>query len=104
VLRFGGEKALTKQVNDDALKCSLGVDDVKIVVSPKTVDHSIIIGTPKTLYQPKDKLKNELIEARATAKEDRLDKTASKIYDLEDNIGPEKPLNINFNLHQMEDY
>ena len=34
----------------------------------------------------------------------RLEKVTSILYDLEEVHGPEKPLNIDFGLYQMEDY
>jgi hypothetical protein len=39
-----------------------------------------------------------------SAKKSNLEKTTSNIYDLEDCNGPEKTLNIDFGLYQMEDY
>ena len=43
-------------------------------------------------------------KAKVTAKKSRLEKATNHLYDLEDSCGPEKQLNIDFGLYQMEDY
>ncbi len=45
-----------------------------------------------------------MVKAKVTAKKSRLEKATSHLYDLEDSCGPEKTLNIDFGLYQMEDY
>jgi hypothetical protein len=39
-----------------------------------------------------------------TVKKSRLEKATSHLYDLEDSHGPEKALNIDLGLYQMEDF
>ena len=51
----------------------------------------------------KGKMKNRMVKAKVTIKKTRLDKAISHLYDLEDSCGPEKPLNIDFGLYQMEE-
>ena len=94
---------MTKHIQDDSLKCPLGVDDVKVEGSPKIIDDTMILFPSHVISQSKD-LEVGMIEAKVTTKKDHLEKATSYLYDLEGNSGPEKPLNINFNLHQMEEY
>lgn len=108
MLKFGGAKALTKHlhdhIHDDALKCPLGVDDVKIEVVPKLMSSPMVLGTPHISRKPKGKMKARMVKAKVTTKKSRLEKATSNLYDLEDCTGPEKALNIDFGLYQMEDY
>ena len=104
MLKFGGEKALTKQVHDEALKCPLGLDDVKVEVVPKIIDESLIIASSDSMCEPEEKLKSRLIEPKVASKKDFLEKVANNLYDLEAHGEPERPLKINFDLYQMEDY
>jgi hypothetical protein len=99
VLKFGGEKALTKHVHD-----ALTVDDMKIEVVPQIIDNTMVIGTPHIARKPKGKVKVRMVKAKATTKRSRLDRATSHLYDLEDSNGPEKPLNIDFGLYQIENY
>ena len=55
MLKFGGEKALTKHVHDD-LKCNLSVDDAKVEVAPvkpALIESSMVIAAPGIVAQPK---------------------------------------------------
>ncbi len=102
MLRFGGEKALTKHVHDEDLKCSLTLEDAKVV--PQIIDNSLVIGAPRVMRKPKGKVKVRMVKAKVTTKKSRLDRVTSHLYDLEDSHGPEKALNIDLGLYQMEDY
>jgi len=104
VLKFGGAKALTKHLHEDALKCHLSVEDIKIEVTPKIIDNTMVLGAPSIMPKPKEKMKTRMEKAKMTAKKSRLEKATSHLYDLENSCGPEKPLNIDFGLYQMEDY
>jgi hypothetical protein len=99
VLRFGGVKALTKHVHD-----ALGVDDVKVEVVPQIIDNTMVLGEPHIERKPKGKVKVRMVKAKVTPKRSRLERATSSLYDLEDSTGPEKPLNIDFGLYQMENY
>jgi hypothetical protein len=102
VQKSGGAKALTK--HEDALK-PLGIEDLKIEVVPKTIDHSMVIGGGQIVRKPKNKMKVRMVKSKMPVKRiSRLDKATNNLYDLEDAHGPEKPLNIDFGLYQMEDY
>jgi len=96
---------LTKQLHDDALKLNLSVEDVKVEVTPKIIDNAIVLDTPSVIGKPKGKMKvNRMVKAKVTVKKSRLEKVTSHLYDLEDSCGPERTLNIDLGLYQMEDY
>jgi hypothetical protein len=105
VLKFGGEKALTKHLHDDALKLHLSIEEVKIEVTPKIIDNTLVLGAPSVISKSKGKMKvNRMVKTKVTVKKSRLEKATSHLYDLEDSCGPEKTLNIDLGLYQMEDY
>lgn len=102
--KFGGEKALTKHLHDD-LKCTLTVEDAKVV--PQLIDSSLAITAPAHIVcKPKStKVKTRMVKAKVTTtRKSRLEKATSHLYDLEDSHGPEKALNIDLGLYQMEDF
>jgi hypothetical protein len=104
VLRCGGARALTKHLHEDILK-PLGIDDVKVEVAAKINDHSMVIGGSQIVRKPKGKMKVRMVKSKMpTKRTSRLDKATANLYDLEDSHGPEKTLNIDFGLYQMEDY
>jgi hypothetical protein len=45
-----------------------------------------------------------MVKPKMTVKKSRLDKATSHLYDLEDSCGPEKALNVDLGLYQMEDF
>lgn len=95
---------MTKHLPEDTLK-PLGIDDVKIEVLPKILDQSLVIGGGQIVRKPKNKMKVRMVKSKMTVKKtSRLDKATNYLYDLEDSHIPEKPLNIDFGLYQMEDY
>ena len=94
---------MTKHVHDD-LKCNLSVDSVKVEVTPVApalLDNSLVITAPSMVTKT-EKVRME--KAKMTPKKSRLDKATSHLYDLEDSHGPEKSLNIDLGLYQMEDF
>ncbi len=96
---------LTKHLHDDALKSPLGIEDTKVERVSKTIDHSMIIGGSNVIRKPKTKMNNRMVKSKMPVKKIcRLEKATQHLYDLEDAHGPEKPLNIDFGLYQMEDY
>ncbi len=95
---------MTKHLHDDALKCPLGIDDVKIEVVPQIINPTMVLAAPHIIRKPKGKMKVRMVKSKVTAKKSRLEKATSHLYDLEDSSGPEKTLNIDFGLYQMEDY
>jgi hypothetical protein len=89
---------LTKHLND------LAVDELKVEVMPKIIDNTIMLNAANMTQKPKGKMKVRMVKAKVTPKRSRLEKATSHLYDLENSVGPEKPLNIDFGLYQMENY
>jgi len=93
---------LTKHLHDD-LKCNLTIEDEKVI--PDLIDNSLVIAAPHVAIKPKrTKVKPRMVKAKVTTKKSRLDRATSSLYDLEDSHGPEKALNIDLGLYQMEDF
>ncbi len=95
---------MTKHLNEDALKFQLSIEDVKVEVVPKIIDNTLVLGASNVMRKPKGKIKVRMVKAKVPVKKNRLEKATSHLYDLEDSCGPEKVLNIDFGLFQMEDY
>ena len=93
---------MTKHLHDEALKAPFSLEDAKVEVAPKIIDNSLVIGGPRVVRKPKNvrMVKSKVPTKRAS----RLDKATQQLYDLEESHGPEKSLNIDFGLYQMEDY
>lgn len=106
MLKFGGEKALTKHaLHDEALKNPLTIEDVKVEVVPKMIDNSMVIGGSHIVREPKSKMKVGMAKSKMPPKRtSRLEKATQYLYDLEEAHEPEKTLNVDFDLYQMEDY
>ena len=98
---------MTKHVHDhlteDGLKIPLGIDEIKVDVLPKIINPTMDLAAPNGSRKPK-KMKNGMVKSRMTSKKSRLEKATSNLYDLEDCSGPEKTLNIDFGLYQMDEY
>ena len=98
---------MTKHVTaqDEALKNQLIIEDAKIEVVPKMIDSPIIIGSSHMVREPKSKMKVRMVKTKVPVKRtSRLERAMRHLYDLEDAHTPEKPLDIEFGLYQMEDY
>ncbi len=112
MLKFGGEKALTKHVHahDDA---SLRLHE--------TLEESTKVSASATIVMGKNSLSICVGDVDSTQKfnpkvtegktkvnfvKSRLEKNMHKLYDLEPDNEPEKPLNIDLgvDLYQMEDF
>ena len=98
---------MTKHMHEDSMKAHLTIEDTKIEVMPKILDHSIIIGEAQVTRKPKSasKMKVRMVKAKAPIERtSRLEKVTAHLYNLENACGPEKKLNVDFGLYQMEDY
>jgi hypothetical protein len=104
VLKSGGAKALTKHLNEDHLKLHLSIEDPKIQVTPKIIDNTLVLGASTILPKSEEKMKVRMVKPKVSIKKSRLDKATSHLYDLENCCGPEKALNLDLGLYQMEDY
>jgi hypothetical protein len=94
---------LTKHVHDE-LKCNLSIDSVKVEVTPVApahLDNSLVIAAPGIVAKPETV---RMVKEKVIPKKSRLDRATSHLYDLEDSHGPEKSLNIDLGLYQMEDF
>ena len=95
---------MTKNIHDDALK-PLGIDDVKLEVVPKIVDNSMVIAGTHIVRKPKNKMNTRMVKNKMPVKRtSRLEKATRCLYDLEAAHEPEKTLNLDLDLYQMEDY
>lgn len=99
--KYGGERALTKHDNDE-LKCNLSIEDAK--VEPQIIDNSLVLDSSSVVCKPESKVKSRMVKAKMTTRKSCLEKATNDLYDLEDSHGPEKVLNIDLGLYQMEDY
>ncbi len=95
---------MTKHVHEEALKCHLAVEDAKIEVAPAIIDNSLVLGSPHIIRKPESKLKVRMVKSKVNVKKSNLENATSQLYDLEEACEPEKPLNIDFDLYQMENY
>ena len=99
---------MTKHVTpEEALKCSLSLDETSKVgegVSKLLENAALVIGSAQVNLVQETKLKIPLVKSRKTVKKNRLEKITEKLYDLESCDLPEKPLNVDLGLYQMEDY
>jgi hypothetical protein len=89
---------LTKHIHD------LAVEELKVEVMPKIIDNTMLLNAANITHKPKGKMKARMGKAKVTAKRSRLEKATSHLYDLENSVGPEKQLNIDFGIYQMENY
>ena len=95
---------MTKNIHDEALK-PLGIDDAKLEVMPKIIDNSMVIDGPHVVRKPKNKMNVRMVKNKMPVKRtSRLEKATRCLYDLEATHEPEKPLNIDLGLYQMERY
>ena len=96
---------LTKHVQDEALKAPFTIEDAKVEVAPKIIDSSMVIGGPHIVRKPKNKMTTRMVKNKMPVKRtSRLEKATRCLYDLEATHEPEKPLNIDLGLYQMERY
>ena len=95
---------MTKHLHEDNLK-PLGIDDAKIEIIPAPIDQTLIISRGEIVRKPRNKMKVRVAKSKMTVKKSsQLCKATNQLYDLEDAHQPEKPLNIDLGLYQMEDY
>ncbi|MCW3984441.1 MAG: hypothetical protein NWE96_10695 [Candidatus Bathyarchaeota archaeon] len=95
---------MTKPLHDE-LKCPLMPEDVKVEVAPSIIETPLVIAAPCISRKRKTgKVKVRMVKTKVTAKKSRLEKVTSHLYDLDDCGGPEKTLNIDLGLYQMEDF
>ena len=108
MLKFGGEKALTKQASDETgLKCHVTLEEgtkVSPSVTDAIVKNALAIYGPYVSPESEGKRKRALVKTRVISLRSRLGRIMRRLYDLESDSEPEKKLNIDFDLYQMENY
>ena len=96
---------MTKHVQDEALKAPFTIEDAKVEVATKIIDNSMVIGGSHIVRKPRNKMNTRMVKNKVSVKRTSgLEKATQILYDLEDVHEPEKPLNIDVGLYQMEDY
>jgi hypothetical protein len=91
--------------SSDLLKAPFTIEDAKVEAAPKIIDNSMLIGGPHIVHKPKNKMNTRMVKNKVPVKgTSRLEKATQHLYDLEDAHEPEKPLNIDLSIYQMEDY
>ncbi len=96
---------MTKHLHDEELKAPFTIEDAKVEVAPKIIDNSMVIGGSHITREPKNKINTRMVKNKMPVKRtSRLGKATQHLYDLEDAHEPEKPLNIDLGLYQMEEY
>ncbi len=97
---------MTKNLHDETLKpLGLGIDEAKIEVTPKIINNTMAIGGPHVVRKPKNKMNTRMVKNKMPVKRtSRLERATQCLYNLEAAHEPEKPLNIDLGLYQMEDY
>jgi hypothetical protein len=103
---------LTKHTSsEEALKCPLDLDEVsKVSADADSLmeKNMIAIGGGHVSLVEEGKVEITLVKAKKarkrSVKRSQLDKVTKKLYDLEPCSLPEKPLHIELDLYQMEDY
>jgi hypothetical protein len=106
VLKFGGGKTLTKHDSvENLLKCPLSIEDAGRVGLDvrKLMDENVAkLCSPQVfVVEQEPKLKVVRVK-KARAKRSKLSRVTQRLYDLESECKPEKPLNIELDLYQME--
>jgi hypothetical protein len=103
VLRCGGGRALTKRVDEVAVKAQLGLEDANKVVA-STVE--LVCDEALVLCGGRVKPVREIapVKVRVNAVRSKAGKAVHELYDLEQSGAAEKKLNLDLDLYQMENY
>jgi hypothetical protein len=108
VPRCGGERALTKQAPDEnALRCHVALEEANKVASSVAgllEKNAFVIPDGHIDFGEEVKPKVRLAKAKMNSRRNRLGKITQKLYDLEPHGKPEKALNIDLDLYQMENF
>jgi hypothetical protein len=98
---------LTKHADEIAVKAHSGLEDAgKVIESTAELvcDEALVICSGHV--KPVQERVQEIAPAkiRANTLQSNVDKTFHKLYDLEQSGEAEKPLKVELNLYQMENY
>ena len=93
---------MTKHL-DEALKGHLPLDTPKIESAAEVVcDEAVVICSGRV--KPMPKIAPVKLKAKVNAVEHKLDNAVDKLYDLEQGCATGKPVKVDLDLYQMEDY
>lgn len=108
--KFGGEKALTK-LDEGLPKYHMPLEEANKLIENNiklisSTDFAICGPAMNSPESSKPKLTVAKPRARVSSFKSKLGKIMHRLYDLEPDNQPEKPLNIELraDLYQMEDY
>jgi hypothetical protein len=108
VLKCGGGKALTKQAPEEAaVKCHVALEGANKIVenTAKMMDITALVVCGAQVHPEREgKPKLAIVKTRMNLLRSRLGRIMRRLYDLESGNEPEKPLNIDLDLYQMENY
>jgi len=109
VLRFGGEEALTKPeiTGENTLKFQLSVEDSRRIglgIDRLVEKNVVALCTHQVLVEQEPKPKVTRVRKKSYPRRSRLSRVVQRLYNLESGNEPEKPLNIDLGLYQMETY
>ena len=99
---------MTKQAPDEnALRCNVALEEANKVgssVATLLEKNAFIIPEARVEFDEEGKPKVRLARVKMNSRRNRLGKITQKLYDLEHYEGQEKPLNIELDLYQMENF
>ncbi|MCJ7559885.1 hypothetical protein MUO79_04615 [Candidatus Bathyarchaeota archaeon] len=99
---------MTKQASDEAaLKCHMPLEEADKIIgnTAKLMDsNALVILGAHVNFEEEVKPKHTMVKTRVNSLRSRLGRIMHKLYDLESDNEPEKPLNIDLDLYQMENF
>ena len=101
---------MTKQASDEAaMKCHVTIEEANKMVEGTTKmldNNALVICGAHVDPEQEGKPKRALVKTRMNSLRSKLGKIMHKLYDLESDNEPEKPLRIDFDvdLYQMENF
>jgi hypothetical protein len=107
VRKFGGGKALTKQASDETvLKGHSALEEANKVVPIVTeaiVNNALVIRDAHDIEQ-EGELDVTLVNTKKNTVKSKLRQIMPELYDIENGAEAEKPLEVDLDLYQMENY
>ena len=108
MLKYGGGRALTKQVPDEtALRCNVTLEEgnkVSPLVTEAIVKNALVLCGSHIDPEHEGKQKRAPVKTSSRLLSRRLVRVMQRLYDLESGNDPEKLLNIDLDLYQMENF
>jgi hypothetical protein len=99
---------LTKQAPDEtALRCNVTLEEgnkVSPLVTEAIVKNALVFCGAHIDPEHEGKRKRALVKTRLSLLRSRLARVMQRLYDLESGDEPEKPLNIDLDLDQIENF